>query len=81
MPEGTGAVMAVDPAKAKRVLSALAQNKAMPLLALTTLADVPESELRRIVDNLESNNLVKIEQKGTVDEIVIIREQGIRAAS
>lgn len=74
----TGVKMARD--KAKIVLDLLAQNKAMPLVEIMSIVDIPDNEVRTIVADLERENLIKVEDQGTLDEIVAIREQGIRAA-
>ncbi|HKV92915.1 MAG TPA: hypothetical protein VJW20_10235 [Candidatus Angelobacter sp.] len=65
---------------AKIVLDLLAQNKAMPLVQIMSVVDIPDNEVQTIVADLEKDNLIKVEGHGTLDEIVTIREQGIRAA-
>ncbi len=74
----TGVKMVRD--KAKIVLDLLAQNKAMPLVEIMSIVDIPDNEVKTIVAELEKENLIKVEDQGTLDEIVAIREQGIRAA-
>lgn len=78
MAEGTGVEMAGD--KAKMILGYLAQRKAVPLLELVSTVDIPEDQVQTIINNLEKENYIKVSDKGTLDEIVTIRDQGIRAA-
>jgi DNA-binding IclR family transcriptional regulator len=65
---------------AKIILDVLAQNKAMSLVDLMSVVDLPDAEVERIVESLERDNFVRVSQGGTLDEIVAIREQGLRAA-
>jgi predicted transcriptional regulator len=74
----TGVKMARD--KSQIVLDLLAQKKAMPLVEIMSIVDIPDNEVQMIVAKLEKDNLIKVEAKGTLDEIVAIRQQGIRAA-
>jgi DNA-binding IclR family transcriptional regulator len=79
--EGTGTAVARDKQdNAKIILDLLARHKAMSLVELMSVVEMPDSEVRHIVENLESKNLVRVSQRGTLDEIVAIREQGLRAA-
>lgn len=78
MANQTGAVMA--PNKTKIVLDYLAQRKAVPFLELVSTVDIPEDQIHGILEGLEKENYIKLSDKGTLDEIVTIREQGIRAA-
>ena len=66
--------------KSQIVLDLLAQKKAMPLVEIMSIVDIPDNEVQMIVAKLEKDNLIKVEAKGTLDEIVAIRQQGIRAA-
>ncbi len=63
-----------------KVLKTLAQNKAMSLVEPMSVLEAPDSEIEAIVNDLKQRNLVKISEEGTLDEIVTIREQGLRAA-
>lgn len=80
MAEGTATVMAKDKDNARIILDVLARNKAMPLVELMSVVDLPDPEVQSIVKVLERENLVSVSQGGTLDEIVAIREQGLRAA-
>ncbi len=66
-----------------KVLKTLARKGAMSLLELMSVVDVPDSEIESIVKELQKDNLVKLSKNGTdedaMDEIVTIREQGLRA--
>ena len=66
--------------EAKVVLDYLAQRKAVPFFELLSLVPISENQMHVIVDGLEKENYVRVSDKGTLDEIVAIREQGIRAA-
>jgi len=61
------------------VLDKLAGSKAMSLVELTSAIDLPDSEIEEIVKSLKSENLVWVSGSG-LDEIITIREQGLRAA-
>jgi hypothetical protein len=84
--EGTGVAVArqKDVAEhkdnAKIVLGVLAHNKAMPLLELMSVVELPDDEVQKVVEGLEKEKLVSISQRGTLDEIVTISWQGLRAA-
>jgi hypothetical protein len=61
----------------RHVLDVLVKFKSMPFLELTSVCDMEEKELQRIVDLLEQQDLVKVIDRGNVvDEIVIVREKG-----
>lgn len=78
MADQTGVMMART--EAKVVLDYLAQRKAVPFFELLSLVPISENQMHVIVDGLEKENYVRVSDKGTLDEIVAIREQGIRAA-
>ncbi len=75
--EGTGVAMARD--KTNAVLEALARSKAMSLVELMSVVDFPDNEIEQIVESLRADNLVRVSGSG-LDEIITIREQGLRAA-
>lgn len=77
LPEGTGAAVARD--KVSIVLDTLARNKAVSLLELMSMLDLPDTEIEQIVNSLQSRNLVKVSGSGA-DKIITIREQGLRVA-
>ena len=77
MAEGTGVAMARD--KTNAVLEALARSKAMSLVELMSVVDFPDNEIEQIVESLRADNLVRVSGSG-LDEIITIREQGLRAA-
>jgi hypothetical protein len=75
-----GTVVGVTREQARNiVLDKLAVSKAMSLLELTSAVDLPDSEIEEVVKSLKSENLVWVSGSG-LDEIITIREQGIRAA-
>lgn len=80
MSEESGTAVAKVKDNAKIILDVLAQNKAMSLVDLMSVVDLPDAEVERIVESLERDNFVRVSQGGTLDEIVAIREQGLRAA-
>jgi len=80
MADGTGVAMGRAHDKAKIILDYVAQRKAVPLLELVSSVDIPEDQVEAIINNLEKENYIKVSDKGTLDEIVTIRDQGIRAA-
>jgi DNA-binding IclR family transcriptional regulator len=64
----------------KVILGILAQKKALSLVELMSFVDIPDGEVSAVVHDLEHQNLVKVTGAGTLDEIIAIREQGLRAA-
>lgn len=75
--EGLGVVMAPD--KVRTVLNAVAKNRTISLIELTTLINLPDSEIEGIVEELAADGLVKVTGSGW-DKIITIKEQGLRAA-
>ncbi len=65
--------------KTNAVLEALARSKAMSLVELMSVVDFPDNEIEQIVESLRADNLVRVSGSG-LDEIITIREQGLRAA-
>jgi len=74
---GIGTAMAYD--KRKLILDLLAQRKAMPLVEIMSVVDIPDNEVQAAVQDLEKNNFVWVSQGKTLDQIVTIREEGLRA--
>ena len=66
--------------KTKLILDVLAQRKAMPLVELMTVVDIPDNEVQAVIGDLEKNNLVRVSQGDMNDQIITIREEGLRAA-
>ena len=64
----------------KIVLDVLARNKAMSLVELMSVVNMPDTEVQNIVKELELQNLVRVSKGGVLEEIVAIREEGLRAA-
>jgi hypothetical protein len=83
--EGTGTAVAkakdaVAKDNAKIILDVLVQRKAMSLVELMSVVDVPDAEVQAIVESLERDNLVRVSGRGALDEIITIREHGLRSA-
>jgi hypothetical protein len=79
VPEETGAAATAHD-KAKLILDLLAQRQAMSLVEIMSVVDIPDNEIQAVVGELEKNNLVKVSQGDTLDRIVTIRDEGLRAA-
>ena len=72
--------MPAIPQGSKLVLDTLARNKAMSLVELMSELDLPDNEIEKIVKNLEENNFVRITEREKMDEIITIRQEGLRIA-
>jgi DNA-binding IclR family transcriptional regulator len=64
---------------AQTILNTVAKNRAVALVELTTLVDLPDAEIEGIVKTLAEADLVKVSGSG-LDRVVRIQEQGLRAA-
>jgi hypothetical protein len=62
------------------VFSILVKHRALPFLKLCTLSELDESQVRQIVDELETRNMVRVTEKGNpFKEIVTVREAAFAA--
>ncbi len=66
--------------KTKLILGLLAQRKAMPLVEIMSVVDLPDNEVQAAVKDLEENKLVRVSPGNKLEKIVTIREEGLRAA-
>ncbi len=66
--------------KTKLILGLLAQRKAMPLVEIMSVVDLPDNEVQAAVKDLEENKLVRVSPGNKLEQIVTIREEGLRAA-
>ena len=75
-------VMAPDKSAdyAKAIFDVLVQRRALSLPELLLYVDAPKAEVNRIIQDLENQKLIKIWHRGTPDEIIMIREKGLRAS-
>ena len=64
----------------KLILGLLAQRKAMPLVEIMSVVDLPDNEVQAAVKDLEENKLVRVSPGNKLEQIVTIREEGLRAA-
>ena len=68
-------VMSQLPEEHKRVLRILARRESMPFLALSSVTEVENERLGRIVDDLEKSGLVEITGRSILDKIVTVRQR------
>jgi hypothetical protein len=69
------------PSDDKKVLRILAKFKAMPFLELSSIANLDEKYLEEIVNDLESQDLVKVTNRENVfEEVVTLKEKGFAVA-
>jgi hypothetical protein len=65
----------------RKVLQTLARYKAMPFLELTSVCDISDDELKSILADLESEDLVRVINRGDItEEIVTLRHKGFSVA-
>ena len=73
--------MSTMDAAAKKVLDILLKRKSMPFLELTSLLDVMDQELQKIVKDLEQKDLVKISNPDNIyEQIVTVRDKAFMLA-
>ncbi len=66
----------------KSVLEILAQYESMPFLELTSLSDIDDEVLGRIIDDLENKGVVRVSNRGNLlEEIVTLRDKSSALAS
>jgi hypothetical protein len=60
----------------EKVLGILVKSKSMPLLELTSISDLDDELIHKIVSELEQKDLVKIVNRGNpLEEIVTVKEK------
>ena len=65
----------------RSVLDILAEYESMPFLELSSLINMNEERLERIVDELEREGIVKITSRNSIlDEIVTLRDSALASA-
>jgi hypothetical protein len=52
----------------------------MPLVEIMSVVDLPDNEVQAAVKDLEENKLVRVSPGNKLEQIVTIREEGLRAA-
>ena len=65
--------------KHEKVLQTLAHSKALSMVELMSLVDVPDGDVENIVKELEQQKLVSV-SGDQLDRIVTIRSEGLKAA-
>lgn len=65
----------------RTVLKTLAQYKSMPFLELTSISDIDDDMLQKIISDFEKEELVKVSNADNVfEEIVTLRDKGFGLA-
>lgn len=65
----------------RTVLKILAQYKSMPFLELTSISDIDDDMLQKIISDFEKEELVKVSNPDNVfEEIVTLRDKGFGLA-
>jgi helix-turn-helix protein len=59
----------------KKVLEILFGYKSMPFLELTSICDIDDKELEKIVSDLEQQDLIKVSNRGNIFEEVVTLKQ------
>ena len=71
----------ISDARYKTVLRILAQYKSMPFLELTSVSDIDDETLQRIIQDLEREDLVKVSNPENVfEQIVTLKDKGFALA-
>jgi hypothetical protein len=66
----------------KRVLQTLARRRSMPFLELTSVCDIREENLAKIIKDLEDQDVVKVIDSGDItEEIITLKHKGFGIAS
>jgi CRP-like cAMP-binding protein len=66
----------------KKVLQTLARRKSMPFLELTSVCDISEEELSRIIKDLEFEDVIRVINSDDItEEIITLKHKGFGIAS
>lgn len=66
----------------KKVLQMLARRRSMPFLELTSVCDISEEDLSRIVKDLETEDVIRVVNGDDItEEIITLKHKGFGIAS